>query len=172
MSNSVRGNTGSNPIGLALQPLLEQVFTDVSQEDSPEVLDNCYVPPGSSAMRDEEFEALLIDRPPDFAMSANVISVNSRNTYNRFQESIKTYLARQRQGQTLLVTGSVGVGKTMFLTRYFVLKHGVDAAMAAATVAFIIDFRLPELDPAGIPALIYGRIREAIGMALPSYLSW
>jgi hypothetical protein len=153
---------GSNPIGLALQPLLEQVFTDVSREDSREVLEHCYVPPGSSSMRNAHFEALLIDRPPNFALSANVISVNSRNTYDKFQESIKNYLARQCQGQTVLVTGSVGVGKTMFLMRYFLLRHGADPRIGIATVPFFIDFRLPELDPTAIPSLIYRRIRSAI----------
>jgi hypothetical protein len=152
----------ANPIGLSLQPLLERVFTDVSQEDSPEVLANCYVPPGSSVMRNEEFEALLVDRPPNFALSANVISVSSRHTYDSFKESIKNYLARQRQGQTVLVTGSVGVGKTMFLMRYFILKHGADSAVASATVPFFIDFRLPELDPTEIPSLVYRRIRKTI----------
>jgi len=34
-----------NPIGLALEPILQQVFSDVTREDSIEVLENCYVLP-------------------------------------------------------------------------------------------------------------------------------
>lgn len=94
---------GANPIGLALQPLLEHVFTDVTKDDSIAVLDNCYVPPGSSVLRNEDFEALLLDKPPSFASGANVISVTSLNSYEKFQENLKGYLTRHRQGQTLLV---------------------------------------------------------------------
>jgi hypothetical protein len=49
-----------NPLGLALEPLLQRVFSDVTREDSIEVLQNCYVLPGETSLRAEEFEALLL----------------------------------------------------------------------------------------------------------------
>jgi hypothetical protein len=152
----------ANAIGIALQPLLEQLFKDVSQEESPEVLEHCYVPPGSSVLRNEEFEALLLDRLPSFVSGPNVISVDSQNAFQKFQSSINQYLARQRQGQTLLVVGKVGVGKTMFLLRFF--KEGFERSSESKnqTVSFFIDFRQAGLDPQKIPELVYSRLREQI----------
>lgn len=153
---------GANPIGLALQPLLEHVFTDVTKDDSIDVLDNCYVPPGSSVLRNEDFEALLLDKPPSFASSANVISVATLNSYEKFQENLKGYLVRHREGQTLIVIGRVGVGKTMFLVRYFTRPSEKKDPIKNATVPFFVDFRKPGLNPAQIPDLIFTRLRELI----------
>lgn len=153
---------GANAIGLALQPLLEQVFTDVTKDDSPEVLEHCYVPPGSSVLRNEDFEALLLDKPPSFTAVANVISVTSQNAYHQFQDNIKAHLARRRQGQTLLVVGRIGVGKTMFLVRYFTYPYDNGDPIKNATVPLFVDFRKAGLDPVNIPNLIYSRLRKLI----------
>ncbi|HUU17212.1 MAG TPA: hypothetical protein VMW72_08690 [Sedimentisphaerales bacterium] len=153
---------GANPIGLALQPLLEHVFTDVTKDNSIAVLDNCYVPPGSSVLRNEDFEALLLDKPPSFTSSANVISVKSLKSYEKFQLNLKGYLTRHREGQTLIVIGRVGVGKTMFLLRYFVRPSEVEDPIKNATVPLFIDFRKPGLNPTEIPNFIFSRLRELI----------
>lgn len=148
-----------NPIGLALEPLLVQVFSDVTREDSREVLEHCYVLPGETTLRNEDFEALLLDKPPRFADA--VFDVCSRNSFERFQESIKDYLGRARWAQTVFVIGGVGVGKTMFLRRYFTVVSPADPA-SRGTCAFYIDFRKPGLDPKEIPTLIFGKLREQI----------
>jgi len=148
-----------NPLGLALEPLLRQVFSDVSKDDSPEVLEHCYVYPGETRLRDEEFEALLLDRPPAFAPDA--VAISSLNVFKRFQDTLKDYLARSDWAQTILVIGGIGVGKTMFLRRFFALPVR-DEAIRRDTCALFIDFRKPGLDPASIPHLIYDRLYSQI----------
>ena len=144
-----------NPLGLALEPLLQHVFSDVTDDSLTDIIENCYVLPGETTLRNEEFESLLLDRPP--AYSPGAISIASTNAFVTFQESIKDYLTRQQWSQTLLVIGGVGVGKTMFLRRFFFLKPEAHAVQNK-TCPFYIDFRKPGLDPREIPALIYGRL--------------
>ncbi|MCX5643497.1 MAG: hypothetical protein NTZ17_02255 [Phycisphaerae bacterium] len=149
-----------NPIGLALEPLLVQVFSDVAkEEDSIDVLENCYVFPGETSLRNEEFEAILLDRAPRVADA--VLDVSSRNSFDKFQEYIKDYLSRTRWAQTIFVIGGVGVGKTTFLRRYFTVVAPHDLS-GQNTCAFYIDFRKPGLDPKKIPELIFRRLREQI----------
>jgi hypothetical protein len=148
-----------NALGLALEPLLREVFSDVTRDDSLEVLEHCYVLPAETKLRDIEFEALLLDKPPRFTDAA--IDISSRNAFDKFQESIKDYLNRTRWQQTLLVIGGIGVGKTMFLQRFFKLPPS-DDTVRQATCAFFVDFRKPGLDPTKIPELIYERLKEQI----------
>lgn len=148
-----------NPIGLALEPLLSQVFSDVTREDSNEVLGNCYVLPGETTLRNEEFEALLLDTPPRF--SDAVVNINSKNAFTKFQESIKDYLNRQSWTRTILVIGGLGVGKTMFLRRFFSFQAEDDSSRSN-TCPFFIDFRKPGLDPQKIPEFIYDNLYEQI----------
>ncbi|MFO0831656.1 MAG: hypothetical protein U0637_07410 [Phycisphaerales bacterium] len=157
---SVDLNIGKNPVGLAIEPMLRTVFSDVAKDDSPEVLEHCYVLPGETKLRHEEFEALLLDIPPSY-IDESTITVNSKNAARKFQETVKNYLARTDWSQTLLVVGGVGVGKTMFLRRFFLLPASHDL-FSDQTVPFFIDFRKPGLDPTKIPELIYERLEQQI----------
>lgn len=148
-----------NPIGLALEPILQEVFSDVTREDSIEVLENCYVLPAETSLRSEEFESLLLDKPPKYVEA--VLDIRSRNSFEKFQKSIKDYLSRKNWSQTILVIGGIGVGKTMFLRRFFTLK-GERSSLEDGVCSFFVDFRKPGLDPRKIPELIYERIREQI----------
>jgi len=137
-----------NPIGLALEPILQQVFSDVTREDSIEVLENCYVLPAETSLRSEEFESLLLDKPPKYVEA--VLDISSRNSFKKFQESIKDYLSRRNWSQTILVIGGVGVGKTMFSRRFFTLKSAY-SPISDSVCSFFVDFRKPGLDPKKIP---------------------
>lgn len=148
-----------NPLGLALEPLLLQVFSDVTKEDSPEVLKNCYVLPGETHLYKEEFEALLLDRPPKF--SDAVLSISSKNSYEKFHEYLKDYFSRKEWEQTIFVIGGVGVGKTIFLRRFFD-PHINEDEISLRTIAFYIDFRKPGLDPQKVENFIYERLFDAI----------
>jgi hypothetical protein len=150
----------NNPIGKHLEPLLKQVFADVTKEDSREVLEFCFVPPTDAAPKDPDFAALQIDKPPWYLQ--NPSNVNSANTYRKFQDNVKEYLTRKDWApQTLLVVGGVGVGKTFFLRRHFTLDDKEDETRRD-TVAFYIDFIKPELDPTRVPEMIWTRTREQI----------
>lgn len=148
-----------NAIGMALEPLLRSVFSDVSHEDSAEVLDHCYVYPGESSLRDVQFETLLLDRPPSYVTS--VVSLNSLNAYKKFHASMQDYLSRGKWAQTVLLIGGVGVGKTMFLRRFF-RQQIKDEKGTSRTVQFYIDFRKPGVDPNQIASLIYDRLVEQL----------
>ncbi|MBM4033985.1 MAG: ATP-binding protein [Planctomycetes bacterium] len=140
-------------------PLLRHIFADVSREDSPDVLWNCYVLPGETKLREEQFEALLLDRPPAFVR--NVVTVSSRNAFERFQADLQECLTIDNKPHTVLIVGGIGVGKTMFLRRFFNLTRDLREGMQQ-TCAFYVDFRTPGLDPEKLPELIYRRIREQV----------
>lgn len=149
-----------NPLGLALEPLLRSVFTDVTDRASREVLEHCYVLPGETRLRDEEFEALLLDTPP--AYIGSFLSLDSKNAYNQFRTRLKELFGRDSLAQTLLVVGGVGVGKTMFLQRYFG-RPGEPEHADSATIPLFIDFRAPtELDPTRVPDFVFESLREQI----------
>jgi hypothetical protein len=148
-----------NMVGSHLESLIRQVFTDVSRDDSTEVIEHCYVLPGETTLRDQEFESLLLDRPPAYVSS--VIDVGSGNSFRKFQAQIADCLTLQHAAQTLLVIGGVGVGKTMFLKRFFLLNPDNNESRRD-TCAFFIDFRTPDLDPSRIGDLVYRRVREQI----------
>ncbi len=148
-----------NLVGLRLESVIRRVFTDVTRDDSNEVIEHCYVLPGETTLRNQEFEALLLDRPPAYVSS--VVDVRSGNAFRKFQAKISSCLTPQHAAQTLLVIGGIGVGKTMFLKRFFTLNPENDATHRD-TCAFFIDFRKPELDPTRIGDLIYRRLREQI----------
>lgn len=157
--NNPNATIPRNPFGLALEPLLQQVFSDVTKEDSSEVLEHCYVLPGETTLYKAEFEALLIDRPPKY--SEAILSVSNKNQYEKFQEHIKEYLARKNWAQTLFVIGGLGVGKTMFLRRFFNPIINKEP-LSEKTQSFYVDFRKPGLDPRKVPELIYEKLYEEV----------
>jgi len=148
-----------NKIGLILEPILRSIFSEVTSEYGLEILEHCYVFPAESPLRDQEFETLLLDRPPSYADES--FDLASRNVYERFHANIKDYLSTTDWSGTLLIIGGIGVGKTMFLQRFFRLPRPGDS-IQRKTVALFIDFRTPGLNPEAIPELIYERLEKQI----------
>ena len=151
-----------NPLAIPLESVLHRVFSDATQEDSTEVLRNCYVYPAENVMRDPDAEALLDDSAPSYAQ--NTITVSSRSTFDQFLKTIEHYVNPDAGAQLLLLIGGLGVGKTMFLKRFFLLNLVGSSTKSSPndTIGLYIDFRRPGLDPARIPDLVYTQLRKQI----------
>lgn len=145
-----------NPIGLAIEPMLRTVFAEVGKDDSLDIVRSCWVPPNRGASPDDEFSSLLIDRSPNYVQ--NSVNIDSANAKYRFQKMVREVLDRRDWSDILLVIGGVGVGKTMFMRRQFLLPE--DAI--SSTVPFFVDFRFSELDPDKVGEHIYERLYQQI----------
>ena len=92
LSNYSRPNltVPRNELGVAIEPVLHAAFTDAVSEDSDEILEHCYVYPAESKLRDDELEALLLDRKPVF--DVEIGDLDSKNSFARFGERLQDYL--------------------------------------------------------------------------------
>lgn len=88
--NRPNATVARNELGLAVEPFLQAAFTDAVSEDSDEILDKCYVYAADCKLREDELEALLLDRPPVF--DEEVTDVDSRNSFLTFGAKLQTYL--------------------------------------------------------------------------------
>lgn len=147
-----------NPLGVAIEPLLRSAFADAVTEDSEEVLRNCYVYPADCRLREEELEALLLDRPPQF--NAHITDIQNKNSFYQFGQQLQAYLGIDKPSQIVFVVGGIGVGKTMFIRRFF--EIAADDALRLKTTYLYVDFRNPTTDPAKVDTFIVKKIKEAI----------
>ncbi|MGD0463502.1 MAG: hypothetical protein ABSB74_13540 [Tepidisphaeraceae bacterium] len=156
-----------NSIGVQIERQLKEVFTDVTKEDSQEVLNNCYVPPSEIVSREVDLDVIVRDMPPAYAtVSENIASANA---YRKFDEHLDRYLkpqedqdgdsSRRQWSQTMIVIGGVGVGKTFFLLRHLFAGQNDHKQN---NLSFYIDLRRPDVDPEQVPVLIYRKLREQI----------
>ncbi|GEM_PF-4216077 len=151
-----------NPLSTALEPILSALFTDLLDEDSPEILQHCYVKPGEARLRDEYLEYPLLDKPPVQALET--VDVDSRNAFTRFGSEVNQYLSAGASAKTILVIGDVGVGKTMFLRRFFSPTCN-PGGIPEQALHFFIDFRAAETNAAEVSAFVWDRLFEQL-MAL------
>ncbi|MEY2565426.1 MAG: hypothetical protein QOH88_3619 [Verrucomicrobiota bacterium] len=160
LSNYSRPNATvpRNELGVAIEPVLQTAFTDALTEDSDEILEHCYVYPAESKLRDDELEALLLDRKPVFDGEIN--DLDSKNSFVRFGERLQDYLNVGRPTQIVFVIGGIGVGKSMFIKRFF--RISADESLRAKMTYLYVDFRNPTTDPTKVDRMILQKLRAAI----------
>jgi len=147
-----------NPLGIAIEPLLQEAFADAVTDDSEEVLRKCYVYPADCRLRDEELESLLIDRPPQF--DTEISDIQNKNSFSQFGQRLQTYLGIEKPTQIVFVVGGIGVGKTMFIRRFF--EVAADEELRRRTTYLYVDFRNPSTDPTRVDAFVLRKLREAV----------
>jgi hypothetical protein len=148
----------SNPLGEAIEPFLQKAFADAVTEDSEDVLRNCYVYPAECRLREEELEGLLIDRPPQF--DVEVTDIQNKNSFVQFGERLQSYLGVNKPTQIVFVIGGIGVGKTMFIRRFF--EVSADEDVRKRLTYLYVDFRTPSTDPNHVDGFILRKLKQAI----------
>jgi hypothetical protein len=147
-----------NELGVAIEPVLRTAFTDAVSEDSDEILEHCYVYPAESKIRDDELEALLLDRKPVF--DTEISDLDSKNSFVRFGERLQDYLQIDKPAQIVFLIGGIGVGKSMFINRFF--RISADETLRRKTTYLYVDFRNPTTDPTKVDQLILQKLRATI----------
>ena len=147
-----------NPVGVAIEPLLQEAFADAVTEDSEEILRHCYVYPADCRLREEELEALLIDRPPQF--DVEISDIQNKNSFVHFGERLQAYLGVEKPTQIVFVVGGIGVGKTMFIRRFF--EVAAEEQLRTRITYLYVDFRNPSTDPAKVDGFILRKLKEAV----------
>ena len=151
-------NVQPNPLGAAIEPFLQKAFADAVTEDSQDVLQHCYVYPAECRLREEELEQLLTDRPPQF--DVEVTDIQNKNSFVQFGERLKSYLGVSKPTQIVFVIGGIGVGKTMFIRRFFEIS--ADDEVRKRLTYLYIDFRTPSTDPSHVDGFILRKLKQAI----------
>ena len=111
-----------NTFAADLSPILRKYFTSTSQNSDPEIYEKAYVGSDDITAYDRTLESLLKDRIATRrgSLTQDLQPTRSKEpklaaTIGRFQKS------RPLEGQLQLITGGVGVGKSLFARRYHML---------------------------------------------------
>jgi hypothetical protein len=147
-----------NELAQHLERVLTRVFTGMN-EDSEEIIKNCYVKPGETSLRNDTIEFPLLDRPEEDDL--HVVDVSNLNAFKQFEKTIEEHLSDSSTGSTLLVIGNLGVGKTIFLRRFFRPDCNPDHLPPNA-VPFFLDYRASTLDPSRVLEDAYSRLRRQL----------
>ncbi|MCH8136820.1 MAG: hypothetical protein IIB77_12640 [Proteobacteria bacterium] len=146
-----------NPLGSALEPVIQNIFSDVIDEVTDEFLKHCYVLPAETSLRSSELEYPLLDVPG--TDDRRVINVDSRRAFEEFERTIADRLVESRAGSTLLLIGNLGVGKTIFLQRFFSKECNTNF-LPSNIISFVVDFREGDIDSEKVHASVYERLRD------------
>ncbi len=144
----------------ALEPVLERLFTDIVDDRRDDVLIDCYVKPGTARLRDVELELPLLDEPPK--QSNTTIDISSRHSFDKFELEFDRKIKSQlNPASTLLLIGNVGVGKSMFLRRFFSPKRQ-DRVIPPNTQPFFIDFRGVSAHVDNLENVVFEALRKQV----------
>jgi GTPase SAR1 family protein len=152
-----------NKLGRVLEPVIHPIFDQASDDNSLDVIEHCYVlPPDTTAPA--EYSALLRDSPPHYAVNAK--SIDRRNAFDRFEDTIGSLMKTEPSPQMVLVIGGVGVGKTTFLRRFFQVylpkKEDQIHGCKESCLPLYVNFQRPGADPTKVDRVIYERLRDQI----------
>lgn len=148
-----------NDLAEHLEKALKRVFTDVINDDSAEIIQHCYVKPAETTLRNDAIEFPLLDRPEQDDLT--MVDVSNLNAFKQFERTISEHLMEGNSGSTLLLIGNMGVGKTMFLRRFFMRECNKEYLPDKA-IPFFIDYRAGTLDPQRTVEDVYDRLRLAL----------
>jgi hypothetical protein len=126
------------PLSDAVEPILERLFTDILDDEREEIIAACYVKPGTARTRNA-LESPLVDEPPQ--LNQKTINIDSRHSFDEFEKVVKRRfdLANSNLPTTLII-GNVGVGKSIFLRRFF-SRTREDRILPDTVLPIFIDFR-------------------------------
>ena len=128
-----------NTFAAELSPILRKYFTSTSHDNDPEIYERAYVSSDAVTAYDGVLESLLKDRISTRRGSMTQNLHPTRSKEPKLTSAIDQYNAiHPDQGQLQLITGSVGVGKSLFARRYKELLQ--DQLHAKYTHWAFIDF--------------------------------
>ena len=113
---------------------------------------------------DDTLEHALLDRSP--IDSRSTIDLASLNAFERFELQINDKVkptdedGKPLHGTTLILIGNLGVGKSMFLRRFF--SRPCNEALTPTAVPFVIDFRTSPINPDSAVEWIYSELSAQI----------
>lgn len=108
-----------NTFAADLSPTLRRYFTSTSQNNDPEIYERAYVGSDEITAYDRILEALLKDRISTRRGSLTQDLQPTRSKEPKLSAAIGEFIAnRPPEGQLQLITGGVGVGKSLFARRY------------------------------------------------------
>ncbi len=148
-----------NDLSPLLEPFLQYVFAELTDDSQLNVLESCYV-----QKRDYNAADLSIgrhfDRPPAFAKKYEVAPVleteteagNFQRTYEKAAEFLKS---TAYSGEMVLLMGGIGVGKTTFIHHFFKFVIGPQRKNA---LWFYVNFLDASPNPESIEDHIYNAI--------------
>ena len=107
-----------NTFAADLSPILRKYFTSTSQDNDPEIYERAYVSSDAVTEYDRVLESLLKDRVG--ARSSMTLDLQpTRRKEPKLQAAIQDYSeTHPEEGQLQLITGGVGVGKSLFARRF------------------------------------------------------
>lgn len=146
-----------NEVGVALEPLLGKLFTGTEIDSDSEFLRRCYVLPPEGSLQDPNVEQPLIDLPP--TRDPSTISIHNRNTFEQFRKAVQNAFDDVASSRLLLVVGDVGVGKTIFLKRFFSVELCA-SDLATSTVVCHVDFRSITPESTNVGEMVLARVGE------------
>ena len=147
-----------NDMSPLLQPLIEHIFQEITDESQLEVLKKCYV-----TQKQYQNAGLLIsrhfDRPPDFAKKYKVKMIfESETSVGEFQELYKKseefLRTKAPRGSLIILMGGIGSGKTTFVHHFF----NFVIEKPDSTLWFYVDFTKASPDPDKIEEHIFNSI--------------
>lgn len=147
-----------NDLAQHLENALMRVFTDIADE-SDAILKYCYVKPAESSLGIDAIEFPLLDRPERDDLT--VVDISNLNAFKQFEKTIANHLQDGKSGETLLIIGNMGVGKTMFLRRFF-RRDCNPEHLPDRVLPFFLDYRTGTLSPDRAVEDAYGRLRRAL----------
>jgi DNA-binding MarR family transcriptional regulator/energy-coupling factor transporter ATP-binding protein EcfA2 len=144
-----------NDLSPILEPIINYVFGEVTEDWQRDVLKTCYV-------HKKEYQQARtqigrhFDRPPEFAKKYNVQAIlESETGSSSFQETYQRceqFLRNQTgSGSLILLMGGIGCGKTTFIHHFF----NFVIPRPSETFWFYVDFTDASPDPEQIEDYIY-----------------
>ncbi len=128
-----------NTFAVDLAPVLRKYFTSSSQNSDPDIYQRGYVGSDEVTRYDQVLESLLKDRLPGHRGSVVAELEPTKKSEPKLTGAIRDFSKNHPlEGQLQLVTGGVGVGKSLFARRYKELLQRPE--LAASTYWAFIDF--------------------------------
>ena len=141
----------NNLMSESVETILDQLFTDVINDNRDEIVVDCYVKPGTARIRDK-VEEPLFDLPP--VLAEKTVDIDSSHSFDEFEKTVnKRFSDSNMRPITTLVVGNVGVGKSIFLRRFFSRKRQ-DNVLPSGVLPFFIDFRTANAEKDRLSAFI------------------
>jgi Type I restriction enzyme R protein N terminus (HSDR_N) len=126
-----------NSFASELIPILRRFFGPEAH-DNLEVLKRGYVASEQTTRYEKTLESLLHDNLGRIRMPEQVEIKTTRHAAPAFDKGLQTALLERNSGSQILVIGSVGSGKSMFLERYWSFLRGEE--ITARTKWAVLDF--------------------------------